>query len=467
MIKVLYNRGDLVIPLPQAYLHKMKSFMKTEYDAFLKSYDEIKHQGLRLNTLKIDIEDFLKHSPFQLESIPWVQEGFYYAEEDRPGRHPYHESGLYYIQEPSAMVVGVLLNPHPGERILDLCAAPGGKSTHIGARLQGKGLLVSNEIHPSRAKILSQNIERMGITNCVVTNESPQNLSKKFQNYFHKILVDAPCSGEGMFRKDPETCSEWSLENVSRCAERQLEILQSAAKMLMPNGILVYSTCTFSPEENEGVIAQFLERHRAFSVEAVERFEGFERGKPEWIDSQNQSLIHTIRLWPHKIRGEGHYIALLKKNDGEPSKIKNPTKKLDEKLLKDYFDFGKEYLMDIPKGRFVFFKDQLYKVPEEMLSLEQLKVLRAGLHLGTMKKNRFEPSHALALSLKHVDVKNNIFMDSNSDEIVAYLKGETINKEGKKGWNLVNVDGYSIGWCKIANNMLKNHYPKGLRWVGR
>ncbi|QEK13589.1 NOL1/NOP2/sun family putative RNA methylase [Crassaminicella thermophila] len=452
--------------LPREFEERMKKLLKEEYESFIKTYNEMKTQGLRVNTLKIDIDEFLKISHFKLNKVLWAEEGFYYKEEDKPGKNPYHEAGLYYIQEPSAMAVGTLLNPQPGDRVLDLCAAPGGKSTHIAAKLKGEGLLVANEIYPARSKILSQNIERMGIKNCIVTNESPQKLSMKFKNFFHRILVDAPCSGEGMFRKDPATCREWSLDNVSMCAQRQLDILEEAQKMLMPEGILVYSTCTFSHEENEGVIEKFLKKHPEFTIEEVKGFEGFSHGREDWILSEELSLRKTIRLWPHKLKGEGHFIAVLKKQDGEEGKIKNNRKKIDKKSLKYYYDFAKQYLQNPLEGYFILFGDQLYILPEGVPDLEKLKVVRPGLHLGIIKKNRFEPSHALALSLNYKEVKNNIFMDADSSEIIAYLKGESMYFDGKRGWNLVSVDGYAIGWCKIANNMLKNHYPKGLRWVG-
>ncbi|KXG75318.1 RsmF rRNA methyltransferase first C-terminal domain-containing protein [Thermotalea metallivorans] len=452
--------------LPKDFLKRMQGFMQEEYEAFVETYKENKVQGLRINTLKISVEDFLNFNPFHLKHIPWIEEGFYYGTEDKPGKHPYHEAGLYYIQEPSAMAVATILDPKPRERILDLCAAPGGKSTHIAARLKHEGFLLSNEIHPSRAKILSQNIERMGIKNCVVTNESPERLAQRFQNFFHRILVDAPCSGEGMFRKDVEACEQWSMEKVASCARRQLDILEQAVKMLMPEGRLVYSTCTFSPEENEGVIDQFLKKYHEFSIEAVEIYHGFGGGKPEWIKSENEGLRKTIRLWPHRIQGEGHYIAVLKKNDGDGEyKIKNSKKEIDRKAIKDYFCFAEEYLHKIPEGEYILFGEQLYIMPKEMISLEYLKILRPGWHLGTMKKNRFEPSHAFALALTEKEAKNNICFSAESKEILSYLKGDPLSVDGKKGWHLIHVDGYSLGWGKLANNVLKNHYPKGLRWT--
>ncbi len=451
--------------LPEEYLDRMRRLLKEEYDAFYRSYAEEKAQGLRINTLKISVDDFMKLNPFHLEKIPWAEEGFYYTS-DLVGKHPYHESGLYYIQEPSAMAAAVLLNPQPGERVLDICAAPGGKAGHIAARLQGKGLLIANEIQISRAKILSQNIERMGIRNCIVTNESPERLSGYFQNYFHRILVDAPCSGEGMFRKNPETRKEWSLKNVFSCAERQIHILETASDMLMAGGTLVYSTCTFSPEENEGVIEKFLRNHPEFEIQKLHAYEKFSSGKSEWIQGGRKELNHTVRIWPHRVKGEGHFIAVLKKKEEKTKKAAECQfyKYASAKEVNDFSNFAEESLHRLPEGRFLLLGEQLYIVPEGFKIPRKLKILRVGLHLGTMKKNRFEPSHSLAMSLKKEDAQNWIDFSGDSEEVLTYLKGETIEADIKKGWVLVCVEGYSLGWGKSAGNILKNHYPKGLRW---
>ena len=453
--------------LPQDFLDKMKILLGEEYESFINSYEQEKSLGLRVNTLKTTLEDFENLNQFDLNSIPWVLEGYFYKQKDRPGKHPYHEAGVYYIQEPSAMSVGTFVEAVPGEKVLDLCAAPGGKSTHVASQLQQEGLLITNEIYPQRAKILSQNIERMGIKNAVVVNESPQKLAKHFPSYFDRIVVDAPCSGEGMFRKDEVAQEEWSLENVQICANRQAGILEEAATMLKPGGRIVYSTCTFAPEENEQAIASFIESHPEFTIESMNAYEGFKPGRREWANSEVDGIEQTYRLWPHYIHGEGHYVAILKK--AEDMEFKEPKRQYvkplnDKKKIQEFLTFAKETLVDVPKGDYVLFGDQLYIVPEEMLTFDKLKVVRAGWHLGTMKKNRFEPSHALALSLKPEEVKHTVSFTADSEEVKAYLKGETIPFEGDKGWYLVCVDGYSLGWAKLANNMLKNHYPKGLRW---
>lgn len=450
--------------LPTPFLEKMKVLLKEEYDAFIHSYEEEKSNGLRINTLKISKEQFKQMSPFPIEEIPWVETGFFYGN-SRPGKHPYHEAGLYYIQEPSAMAVGELVDPKPGEKVLDLCAAPGGKTTHIASKMNGEGLLVTNEIHPQRAKILSQNVERMGIKNAIVTNETPERLATRFPNFFDRIVVDAPCSGEGMFRKDEVARQEWCLENVELCHNRQLQILENAEKMLKVGGRLVYSTCTFAPEENEGTISEFLKNYPNFEIVDVPKYEGFSEGCADWIDDAAKNIEQTIRIWPHKMKGEGHYIAVLRKTDGEEENVRLPSPKVDATILKHYKQFGKENLNVIPTGNFISFNDQLYLLPEGVPSLDKLKVLRPGLHLGTFKKNRFEPSHSLALALKGEEVKRRWNLDAESVDIYAYLKGEVIGATGEKGWHLIEVDGFSIGWGKLVGNSMKNHYPKGLRWT--
>ncbi len=461
--------------LPEAFLSKMELLLGEEFEAFLESYDKERVQGLRFNTLKGSQEQFLSthREAFDLKAVPWCREGFYYRQDTRPGRHPYHEAGVYYIQEPSAMSVVSLLDPQPGEKVLDLCAAPGGKTTHIAERLSGTGLLVSNEIHPARAKILSQNVERMGIRNAVVTNEDSGRLRTYFPEFFDRIVVDAPCSGEGMFRKDEQAREEWSEDNVRICAERQQEILDNAAQMLRPGGRMVYSTCTFSPEEDEDGIAWFLERHPEFSVVVCteeDRLLGLSPAREEWSRGQRPEIAGTCRIWPHKAEGEGHYLALLEKaEDAEElrkKKIRYPKFWNDRsgiKVVQEFFkDTCRGFMPDM--DRLILFGEQIYQIPETMPDFAGMKVLRPGLHLGTLKKNRLEPSHALALHLRPEQVRFCISLSSEEEEILSYLRGNTLSDEaGRKGWTLVCTDGYSIGWAKAASGILKNHYPKGLR----
>ena len=472
--------------LPQPFLERMQKLLGLEYDEFLESFEHEKYQALRRNPLKTDdtnvIEEKMQRT-FHLQPVPWAENGYYYAKEDQPGKHPWHEAGLYYIQEPSAMAPVTLMSPQPGERILDLCAAPGGKSTQIAAAMQGEGLLITNEIHPARAKILSENVERMGIRNACVLNETPEHLADIFEEYFDRILVDAPCSGEGMFRKNEVACDEWSPENVQLCADRQDGILECAARMLVPGGRLVYSTCTFAPAENEGSISRFLAKHKEFEIIPIDKKK---LGIPEGCDGLSNSVEHpapgiegTLRLWPHKLKGEGHYAAVLRKKGELPEGLQPvcatglekgiPAKTL-TKDWTEYFAFAKETFTDKgvvklqtdnAEGSFLAFGENLYRMPERMPAVKGLKVMRPGLHLGTLKKNRFEPAHALALALCPEDVKH--MWNLSVEEAASYLKGQTFSAEGEKGWYLICVDGISLGWGKLAGGIMKNHYPKGLR----
>ena len=454
--------------LPQAFLDRMEQMLGGEYPAFLQSYEKERYQALRVNPLKADRDVFEAAAPFTLRPVAWEPNGFYYGKEAAPGKHPYHAAGVYYIQEPSAMAPAAYLDAQPGEKILDLCAAPGGKSTQIAAAMRGEGLLISNEIHPARAKILSENIERMGIRNAMVTNESPQSLAKVFEAYFDRIMVDAPCSGEGMFRKNADACDEWSPENVVLCAERQAELFACAASRLRPGGRMAYSTCTFAPEENEGTISQFLAKHPEFEIADVMHYPQMSSGLAAWTSDPQPGLERTIRLFPHRVDGEGHYLAVLTKagsvsENYEGYCARGMEKGIPERDAKEYLDFAKETLRNKPEGNLIRFGEQLYLAPENMPSTKGLKVLRPGLHLGTMKKNRFEPSHALALALRSEDVLHSYDMAGDSQDVRMYLNGQTLQADGEKGWYLMTVDGYSIGWGKLAGGMIKNHYPKGLR----
>lgn len=475
--------------LPIEFEKKMKAFLGNEWDDFLYSYDNNRFQALRFNTLKVQSPEermrILKTLKISSDKkVSWADEAYYFDENVRPGKHPYHEMGLYYIQEPSAMSAAALLAPKPGMRVLDLCAAPGGKSTQLATYLGDSGLLVSNEINTQRSRILSQNIERMGIKNAIVTNEDSFVLASHFPGFFNAIQVDAPCSGEGMFRKLPEAIEQWSMENVAICAARQKEILDNAAVMLKPGGVIVYSTCTFSKEENEDVIEYFLERHPDFTLEEMERF------------------------WPHKVDGEGHFVAKLvrrgsvnelgadydvcedscnkvedtglkvdrktKKNKNSKNR-KNETKpaltKENMKLLSEFLDetISEDVAAWIKNSRLVMFGEQLYRLPDMEVDIKGLKVQRAGLHIGEFKKQRFEPSHSLALALKLNDAKNLVKLTCDNPQTIGFFNGQSVvlsdeqTAECKKGWALVCVDGYTAGWGKVNGTQVKNHYPKGLR----
>ncbi|GFN30259.1 RsmF rRNA methyltransferase first C-terminal domain-containing protein [Paenibacillus xylaniclasticus] len=462
--------------LPAAYIQQTRELLGDEADTFLASYNAPRAYGLRLNPLKINTSDILEQeellalrSEFRLTPIPWCRTGYYYDEETRPGKHPYHAAGLYYIQEPSAMSAAEALEAQPGETILDLAAAPGGKTTQIAGAMQGEGLLIANEIHPARAKILSENVERCGIRNAVVTCAAPDQLSARFPAMFDRIMLDAPCSGEGMFRKDAVAIAEWSPEHVQMCADRQADILEHAAIMLKPGGRLVYSTCTFNRSENEDAIAAFIQKHPNFTV------------------------LHMERLWPHQCKGEGHFVAVLTKSSEAEDDIarlrpeaelrprrrgkqsKGGSKPSNAASDMAIFDaFAKEHIphLLLGPGEPIRFGDALYWLPHSKdgqftaESLEGLKVVRPGLQLGELKTKRIEPAHSLALALQpnEITAAKVVSYRAESPEIAAYLRGETLQTDdGLSGWTIVAADGYPLGWAKASSGQLKNHLPKGLR----
>lgn len=477
--------------LPEQFLNRMEKQLGNAYMAFLSCYDEEEYHGLRLNSLKQDV-DLIKNSCHKYlgdvdteNTIPWDPYGYYYDNELRPGKDVLHDIGAYYIQEPSAMLPVNLLDVKAGQRVLDMCAAPGGKSTQIAGRLMGKGMLVSNEIHPSRAKILSENIERLGVQNAIVMNETPDKIGELFTDYFDRVIVDAPCSGEGMFRKNDEAGSEWSPENVAMCASRQDDILNSIASCIKMGGVMVYSTCTFAEDENEGTMRRFLLSH------------------PDY------KLLAMVRLFPHLINGEGHFAAVLVRSEEinaskqaevetfipgnneelakwvkEVNKLtesytyeqeymghsSNPLlKSLKDKQIKEFTDFAKESGINLDKlpvynegkGVFHMFGDNLYLAPEGTISFKGVKVVRPGLCLGSSEKGRFKPSHSLAMAMTR-DIASNYYDTDDEELILNYLKGMTFPCDGK-GWQLVAYKGISAGFGKAAGGIMKNHYPKGLR----
>ena len=427
--------------LPKAFLDRMQLQLGEEYPQFLQTLERPRAVALRFNPLKGQRPDL----PFAQEPVPWEEAGVYYDPQSRPGLHVYHEAGVYYLQEASAMAPVSLLDPQPGERICDLCAAPGGKSTQIAGRMLGKGFLLCNEIHPARAKILSRNIERMAVPNALVTNEHPATLASRFPGFFDRVLVDAPCSGEGMFRKEEAAVTDWSQEVVEMCARRQAEILHSAAQLVCPGGRLVYSTCTFAPEEDEQAVENFLESHPEFQPEQVEA---------PWFAPTSPGCY---RMWPHKLKGEGHFAAVLRKTGGEEQEVPLSQGK---PLPQQWQNFAKELGISLPAGKAVSFGQSLFLAPEEMPDIARLKVMRPGLELGTVKKDRFEPAHALALWLR--DCANTEHFQPDSPQMTDYLHGDVV-ESGRKGWCLVCAGDYSIGWGKGDGRVLKNHYPKGLR----
>ncbi|TDF95883.1 RsmF rRNA methyltransferase first C-terminal domain-containing protein [Paenibacillus piri] len=468
-----------MISLPPSFIEQMTAQLGEQAAPFLASYKQPRTQGLRINPAKVRTDELGRiQALFGLKPVEWCETGYSYPDTARPGKHPYHAAGLYYIQEPSAMSAVELLNPQPGDIVLDLAAAPGGKSTQIGAKLQGEGLLIANEIHPARAKILSENIERMGIANAVVTQSAPDPLAAKFPAFFDKIMVDAPCSGEGMFRKDPQAVEEWSPAHVAMCAARQTDILQAAATMLKTGGLLAYSTCTFNEQENERTIAALIGQYPAFT------------------------LLRTERIWPHLHAGEGHFVALLRKGSESGGALpatsvraaaaspearaaqrgprgvataaarRGGPSRPEEEAIRLFRDFAAEALpgLVLPPGEPLLFGEQLYWQPAavgcpfDRGSLHGLKVLRAGLHLAEVKKGRVEPAHALALALPQDAARRALDFPAEAAEIERFLRGETL-AAADAGWTLVTVDGHPLGWGKQSGGQLKNHIPKGLRRV--
>lgn len=494
-----------MIQLPEQFEVRMRKMLgEEEFREFLAAYGKPRHPGLRLNPLKLP-EPFAWKlmGPFHLRPVPWAEPyGFYYTEgmrdAERPGKSPLHEAGLYYIQEPSAMAVAAMSGVTPGEKVLDLCAAPGGKSTQIAGMLQGKGLLVSNEINSGRAEILSRNIERMGIRNAVVTNESSGRLAERFGAYFDRVIVDAPCSGEGMFRREEQALAMWSPENVAMCAERQSGILDDAAAMVKSGGTLVYSTCTFSPEEDEGSVSGFLVRHPEFSLVNLPEEIGEKRMRAWGMESG--SVSQTIRLWPHRLDGEGHFVAVLRKSGeyvpeeisegeglasagrpvhgqgkcrkrtgkgtgGRSCSVQDPLSALSGFMDRNVAAAVVDNLAARAGSSAAFYGNRLYLVPyAARLPLEGLRVLRPGLELGIPAKGRFEPSHSLAMALRPSEVLQSADYSVDSREAAAFLHGESVPCDSSlKGWTLVTVEGVSMGWGKASDGVLKNHYPKGLR----
>lgn len=422
--------------LPDKFCERMKIDLQNEYEDFIASYDENPYIGLRVNTLKINPSEFKETVDFCGNGIDWCENGFYY--DGKKGNHPSSVAGLFYSQEPSAMISAELMPIEKGDKVLDLCAAPGGKSTQLAAKMGGSGLLVSNEVIASRAKILCENIERMGIKNAVVTNMYPEKMEKLFGEFFDKIMVDAPCSGEGMFRKDDVAVQEWSIEHTESCAVRQLGILDSAYKMLKSGGYIVYSTCTFAKVENEGVCEEFVKSH------------------------PDMEIMEMHRLLPHKVKGEGHFSALMRKGgEDKPRKYTSPLEAKKD-AVESYRKFEKENLNVKLDGKFVSFGENLYLLPEEMISLDKIKCIRPGLLLGEVKKGRFEPSHHLCMALKCDDFKRTISL--SEEEIQVYLTGGTINRDGEKGFGAMLFNGkFPTGWYKLSDGVAKNHYPKHLR----
>lgn len=457
------------LKLSEEYLNRMRDLLgEEEFSAYLKSFDEERLYGLRVNTAKVTPEAFPELVSWDLKPVPWIPNGFYYEGTERPAKDPYYYAGLYYLQEPSAMTPAMLLPVEPGDRVLDLCGAPGGKSTELGVKLAGKGVLISNDISNSRAKALLKNLELWGISNICVTSETPDKLADVFGPWFDKILIDAPCSGEGMFRKDDDMVKSYEERGPEYYSEIQKEITDQAVRMLAPGGLLLYSTCTFSRCEDEEIICHILENHQEMELIRLPLFEGASGGI---------GLDGCIRLFPHKIKGEGHFISLLRKNGGGAERTAagsrersrtEPQGKKSPALPKELTDFLALMNREFDGSRIMIKNDSVYYLPENFVPAKELRYLRTGLLLGELKNKRFEPGQALAMTLHAEEFKQTISWKKEDDRVIRYLKGETISltpEEGPvKGWCLVCVDGYPLGFAKGTGMALKNKYYPGWRW---
>lgn len=492
--------------LPEQFLERMKEMLGDEYGEFLASYEKPRTYGLRVNTLKMTTEEFERLGLFSATGIPWVENGYFYPGDVRPSAHPLYAAGAYYLQEPSAMTPAACLGVKPGERVLDLCAAPGGKATELGARLRGEGLLVANDISTSRARALLYNLEVSGVENAFVTNETPERLAEVFAGYFDRILVDAPCSGEGMFRKEEAVARDWSPEKSETLSRQQREILSQAVRMLKPGGTLLYSTCTFAPCEDEQTVCWLLEQFPDLHLVPLPQYEGFSGGRPSWGDGREE-LELCVRIWPHRMEGEGHFLAKFEKNgaaEGDVSGKNSPVKEQepdaaesnsrrnqgkgkgqkkrgrkdaadqnrDTKLSRQEESLIREFLLPCTKefsmAQMEKRGQKVYFVPELPEGVRHLKFLRNGLYFGELRKDRFEPSQQLAMCLSAEEFTEHLCLNPEDERAARYLKGETLSVSPEEtaapaGWKLVCVGNCPLGWGRLVQGVLKNKYQNSWR----
>ena len=468
-----------MVKLPEVFCTVMQSLLKDEYEAYMLSYEQPRYYGLRVNTTKVSAAQLEELVPFSLRQIPFISNGYYYQETDEPAKHPYYYAGLYYLQEPSAMTPAELLPVEQGDCVLDLCAAPGGKATQLAAKLNGTGVLLANDISVSRARGLLKNIELNGVSNCYVTAEAPEKLAGQYPEGFDKILVDAPCSGEGMFRKEPSLIRSWIERGPAVYHEMQIEILDAAVKMLRPGGLLLYSTCTFSKTEDEENVAYLLHRYPELILKDLPHPAGFQNGL--------QPYGQCIRIYPHRVEGEGHFLALLQKkpaaqellNKSDSREEKHSGKKKYGMISKDIMKALDEFMQTIhspvlhkmlSEQELLFKEENVYVLPTGLKYKSNLRYLRTGLLLGSMDRNgRWEPSQALSMYLKGHEYENCLSLKADDRNVIKYLKGETIllpdafQIQNRKSPVLVCVENYPLGWGRLNQHMLKNKYAAGWR----
>jgi len=450
----------------------MRAWLGGEAGAFLDCLAQAPRPGLRVNTLKISPHGFRSLSRFQLEPIAWCDEGFLVGEagEACPGRHPHHAAGLYYLQDPSAMLPAALLDVQPGDLVLDACAAPGGKATQIGACLKNRGLLAANDAVRARAALLADNLEQFGVTHRWVISAPLAALAEAWPERFDRVLVDAPCSGEGLFRKQPSARQEWSLAAVQGCAARQEKLLHSGARLLRPGGRMVYSTCTFAPEENEAVVARFLRTHPDFELVDPAPLPGLSPGRPDWIDPQlahGLPLARCVRIWPHLAPGEGHFTAVLARAGHQPSAgWPASTGRLPPSAARLVGAFWEATLTHpLPEEGWLVDGDEVYWLPAAPQAWQPLRPLQAGWRIGSLARDRFVPSHALALALRSDELQRALDLALDDRALAAYLRGEPLRDTGQPvGWVMITVDGFPLGWGRAVQGVVKNAYPRRLRW---
>ena len=504
--------------LPESFKTRMQELLGDDFQAYTDSFSQEGYgQTLRVNPLKTKPADlirrFLCKEENELAKVPWCPEGYYYRGPERLSRHPLYYGGAYYLQEPSAMAPATFLPVRPGDRVLDLCAAPGGKSVALAGKLGGQGILVSNDISASRSKALLKNLELFGAGNILVTCEAPAKLAEVWPGFFDAILVDAPCSGEGMFRKEKGMQSDWSPDQVKKYAALQKEILDRAFAMLAPGGCLLYSTCTYAPEEDEENVLYFLDKMDDLDLLPLPIRPGVEEGRPEWVtgflgDHPDKEILKNCRRFlPHKVEGEGQFAALFHKagnredqkdpawkpetictltardSRGTPKGRKTgrgrqaesgrrgrrgpePGKPEGQTLLaalEDYTGSIRNAELAGWQSRIYVLEERVFLLPPVCPDFRRVRTLRSGLYLGDFKKGRFQPSQALAMALDPAAYPNTVVLTMEDERVERYLKGETIEVDGKDGWALICVEDYPLGWGKLSRGRLKNKYQPGWR----
>ena len=446
--------------LPNDFINAMKELLGADFPSYQKSLEQSSKSGLRVNTAKISVAEFKKITPFSLEQIPWIDNGFFYDTNENVTKHPYYFAGLYYVQEPSAMTPANRLPIAPNDVVLDMCAAPGGKATELGSKLQGSGMLIANDISNSRAKALLKNLELFGHANICVTSENPEKLATIYPQYFDKILIDAPCSGEGMFRKEPSMAKAWMEHGPAHYSVIQKELVGLAAQMLKSGGEMLYSTCTFSKKENEEVIEDLLAKEPDLELVSISPYKGFAKG----FDGLNE----CVRIFPYNIEGEGHFMALLRKGLASDNISRSVTSVCSDALPVEAQEFLKQIKRPFTEGYFKILNERVYFIPKGYEVNQKVRYLRSGLYIGEIKKKRFEPSQALAMTLKMTEFGAIINLVADDIRVIKYLKGETIDvsdckDSSERGWQSICVDGYSLGFGKLQRGILKNKYYNGWR----